>query len=170
MPEETSKFVLNSEEKVLPEHANISHTSSTQPSLLNALWHLLRSHRPAFCRERSFRRMQALLFGYLFSFAQRTVTQALIALGLTEHDWSGFYRLFNEPRIDYEELTECFLSETLEHIPDTEPYVAVVDGVQVPRHSRKMPGTSWLKNPRNPPFKPGSHRAQRFLHLAALLP
>lgn len=33
-----------------------------------------------------------------------------------------------------------------------------------------MPGTSWLKNPRNPPFKPGSHRAQRFLHLASLLP
>lgn len=48
--------------------------------------------------------------------------------------------------------------------------MAVVDGVQIPRHSRKMPGTSWLKNPRTPPFKPGSHRAQRFLHLAALLP
>jgi len=33
-----------------------------------------------------------------------------------------------------------------------------------------MPGTSWLKNPRTPPFMPGPHRAQRFLHLAALLP
>jgi hypothetical protein len=33
-----------------------------------------------------------------------------------------------------------------------------------------MPGTAWLKNPRTPPFKPGSHRAQRYLHLAALLP
>ena len=33
-----------------------------------------------------------------------------------------------------------------------------------------MPGTSWLKSPKTPPFSPGAHRAQRFLHLAALLP
>jgi hypothetical protein len=114
--------------------------------------------------------MQGLLLGHLFSFARRTVTQALVALGLTDHDWSAFYRLFNEPRLDYEALTGCFFHETLPHVPETEPYVAVVDGVQIPRHSHKMPGTSWLKSPRTPPFMPGPHRAQRFLHLAALLP
>lgn len=114
--------------------------------------------------------MQALFFGSLFSFCRHTITQALVALGLTDSDWSAFYRLFNEPRIDYEELTNCFISETLDHVPATEPYVAVVDGLQVPRSSHKMPGTSWLKNPRTPPFMPGIHRAQRFLHLAALLP
>ncbi len=65
---------------------------------------------------------------FLFSFTRHTVTQALIALGLTDHDWSAFYRLFNESRIDYEELTRCFLGEFLCHFPDTEPYVAVVDG------------------------------------------
>lgn len=42
--------------------------------------------------------------------------------------------------------------------------------MQLPRSSHKMPGTSWLKSPRTPPFRPGPHRAQRFLHLAALLP
>lgn len=42
--------------------------------------------------------MQTLLFGDLFSFARRTVTQALVTLGLIEHDWSGYYRLFSEPR------------------------------------------------------------------------
>lgn len=93
-----------------------------------------------------------------------------MALGATDSDCSGFYRLFNEPRMDYETLTGCFLSETLEHIPQSEPYVTVVDGVQVPRHSYRMPGTSRLKNPCTPPFMPGIHRAQRFLHLAALLP
>lgn len=140
------------------------------PPLLAALWKLLAAHRRAFCQQRPFRRAQALLFGHLFCFSRRTVTQALVALGLTDSDWSGFYRLFNEPRIDYELLTGRFLCETLQHMPEDEPYVTVVDGVQVPRHSHKMAGTSWLKNPRNPAFKPGSHRAQRFLHLAALLP
>ena len=140
------------------------------PSLLDALRDLLKAHYPAFHQERTFRRMQALIFGCLFSFARRTVTQALVALGLTDHDWSSFYRLFSERRVDYEELTGCFLRETLEHVAPGDPYVAVVDGVQVPRHSHKMPGTSWLKNPRTPPFMPGIHRAQRFLHLAVLLP
>lgn len=143
---------------------------STSSSLLSELWSLLQAHRPAVRQERSFRRMQALVLGCLFSFACRTVTQALVALGLTDCDWGAFYRLFNEPRVNYGKLTACFFAETLEHAPDTEPYVTVVDGVQVPRHSHKMPGTSWLKSPRTPPFMPGIHRAQRFLHLAALLP
>ena len=56
--------------------------------------------------------------------------QALVALGLTDDDWSAFCRLFNEPRIGYEELGSCFLCETLKHMPETEHYVAVVDGVQ----------------------------------------
>lgn len=150
----------------------MSEHSTTSPGgpLLHELLALLLSHRGAFRQERTFGRMQALIFGYLFSFARRTVTQVLLALGLTDDDWSAFYRLFNGPRIDYEELTGCFLSETLENMPETGPYVVVVDGVQVPRHSHKMTGTSWLKNPRTPPFMPGIHRAQRFLHLAALLP
>jgi hypothetical protein len=149
------------------ERATRSRPSSP---LLSALWGLLRRHRPAFRQERPFLRTQALVFGQLFSFARRTVTQSLVALGLTDHDWSAFYRLFSEPRLDYEALTGCFFRETLPHVPEDEPYVAVVDGVQVPRHSHRMPGTSWLKHPKTPPFSPGPHRAQRFLHLATLLP
>lgn len=146
------------------------HDVPASTPLLGALRSLLIAHRRAFRQERSFNRMQALIFGHLFSFARRTITQVLVALGLTDDDWSSFYRIFNEPRLNYEELTDCFLSETLAHVPEVEPYIAVVDGVQIPRHSHKMPGTSWLKNPRTPPFMPGPHRAQRFLHLAALLP
>ena len=48
--------------------------------------------------------------------------------------------------------------------------MAVVDGMQIPRSSHKMPGTSSLKFLLTPPFSPGPHRVQRFLHLAALLP
>jgi hypothetical protein len=148
-------------------------TSSASPTpLLDALRHLLVSHRCAFRQERTFLRAQALVFGHLFSFARRTLTQALSALGLTEHDdWSAFYRLFSiGSRIDYEALSGRFFEEILTHIAPSEPFVAAVDAVQVPRHSHKMAGTSWLKSPRTPPFRPGPHRAQRFLHLAALLP
>jgi hypothetical protein len=141
--------------------------------LLDALRRLLVAHRPAFRQERTFLRAQALILGHLFAFARRTITQTLVALGVAPCDWSAFYRLFSTPRVDYEALTRCFFSETLAHVSpaaERDCYVAVVDGVQLPRDSHKMPGTSWLKSPRTPPFRPGPHRAQRFLHLAALLP
>ncbi len=110
------------------------------PHLLVELWRLLRSHRPAFRQERIFHRIRALILGHPFCFARRTITQAFVALGLTDHDWTAYYRLFNEPRIDYEEPTSCFFRETLTHTPEDEPFVEVVDGVQVARHSQKMAG------------------------------
>lgn len=154
----------------MPETTSTSPLSPSTP-LLHALWRLLEAHRPAFSQERIFLRAKALILGHLFCFARRTITQALLALGLTDHDWSAFYRIFGqEGRIDYEILSGRFLSETLPHLPPSGPYVAVVDGVQIPRSSRRMPGTSWLKSPKTPPFSHGAHRAQRFLHLACLLP
>jgi hypothetical protein len=74
------------------------------------------------------------------------------------------------PRIDGEALSAELVRQTLAQIPAAGPYVVAVDGVQVPRWSLRLPGTSWLKAPRTPRWKPGIHRAQRFFHLAALLP
>jgi hypothetical protein len=140
------------------------------PPLLAALVGLLLAHRPAFRREAPYRRCAALVFASLFAFARHTVTQLLTALGLTDADWSAWYRLFSVPRLDYDALSGQFVAETLAHVPVAAPYVAVADGVQLPRQSQRMPGTGWLKAPGSPAWKPGLHRAQRYLHLAALLP
>jgi hypothetical protein len=154
----------------MPEDTISPPVTSSLPPLLAALSCLLAAHRPAFRQARPFQRMLALTVAHLFAFARHTVTQALLTLGLTDNDWSAWYRLFSIPRLDYDTLTRCFLRATLVHLPATAAYVTVVDGVQIPRHSRTMPGTAWLKHPETPPFKPGPHRAQRFVHLAALLP
>jgi DDE superfamily endonuclease len=140
------------------------------PPLLVELWQLLAAHRPAVRQSRCFERLRAVVLGHLCTAARHTLTQVLLALGLVDADWTAFYRLFSQPRLDYGLLTRCFVHQTLAQIPQEGPYVVTVDGVQVPRSSRRMPGTSWLKNPRRPPFKPGIHRVQRFVHLAALLP
>jgi hypothetical protein len=134
------------------------------------LWRLLAAHRRAIRQARCVDRLRALVLGQVCSGARRTRTQVLLTLGLIAADWSAFYRLFSHARLDYDVLTRCFVQQTLAQIPPQEPYVAVVDGVQLPRSSQRMPGTSWLKSPRTPPFKPGMHRAQHFVHLAALLP
>jgi hypothetical protein len=109
-----------------------------------------------------------LLLSELFNFARHTITQGLLVLGETENDWSAWYRLFSHKRFDYEALTRLTLRETIKEVPEKQPYVVGVDGVLIPRHSQKMPGTSWWKALGSAPFKPGLARAQRFVHLSWL--
>ena len=138
--------------------------------LLRNLLALLAEARPAFGQARVFARAEALVFGQLLTLGRHTITQSLVSLGLVDDDWSGFYRLLSAPRLDIEALRRCLFRQTLAHTLPNEPYVVAVDGVQVPRHSRTMPGTSWLRSPRTPVWMAGIHRAQRFGDVAWLTP
>ena len=138
--------------------------------LLPGLLELLAAFRSALRQERPYRRGVALVFGSLFAFARHTLSQRLLALGVTEQEWSAWYRRFSLPRVALEALSAELVRQTLAEIPAGGPYVVAVDGVQVPRWSLTLPGTSWLQAPRTPRWQPGIHRAQRFFHLAALLP
>jgi hypothetical protein len=140
------------------------------PALLANLFALIQAHRPAFRQERPFLRAWALVLAELFTFARHTVTQELCTLGLTQADWSAWYRLFSRPRFDEDRLAGCLLRETLQAVLPEQPYVVGIDTTQIPRTSRKLPGSGWLKAPRTPIFKIGIHRAQRFLHGAWLTP
>jgi hypothetical protein len=95
--------------------------SKTNASLLTTLLALIAAHRPAFRQERPYRRAVGLVFAELFSFARHTVTQGLLALGLTEADWTGFYRLFSRPRFDEAVLGQCLLRQTLAESDACEP-------------------------------------------------
>lgn len=144
--------------------------STPAPVLLPAFLGLLASHRPAFQQERTAQRLTVLAVGLLCAFCRHTLTQVLIALGLGGQDWRAAYRLFSVPRFDLEVLCRCFLRQTLRHVTADQPYLVALDGVQVPRRSWRMPGTSWLHDPQSPPFRRGLHRAQRYSHLAWLTP
>ena len=143
---------------------------TTDDNLLHNLVALLEAHRPAFGQKRVFLRALSLLLGDLFVFARHTVTQGLLALGLTDADWSAWYRLFSRPRFDEARVASCLFRETLVHVREDEFYVAVTDGVQVPRSSSKMPGTGWMKGQGTAPFKPGIRPGQRFVTGAMLVP
>ncbi len=154
----------------MAEHTTSHPSTAPLPPLVVVLWHLLAAHRSAVGQQRVYNRLRGLVVGQLCTLVRHTLTQALLALGLQDTDPTAFYRLLGRGRVCYETLTRCFLRETLAQVAADGPYVVVVDGVQVPRTSRRMPGTAWLRCPRNPPWKRGCHRAQFFVHLAALLP
>lgn len=144
--------------------------NSIASPLLQNLFAVLDRHRAAFRQERVYWRAVGMVLGEIFNFGRHTVTQGLMALGMTDGDWSGWYRLFSQRRYKEERVARIFLQETLPHTRPEEPYVVGTDGVQIPRSSWKMPGTSWMKAPRTPVFKVGIHRAQRFMNGSWLTP
>lgn len=138
--------------------------------LLKHLFELLQAHRPIVKQQRVFERLQALFWAEIFVHARHTVTQLLMALGMTEQDWSAWYRLFSAGRFRAEQASEVLFRETLPHIEEGEVYVVAGDATQTPRSSRKMEGSGWLRSPGTAPFQPGIHAAQRWFNGCWLLP
>lgn len=152
----------------MSQHSTVPPTASAQP-LLTTFLALLLPLRAACRQDRPFQRLIALALAAAVTLGRQTISQALATLGLAS-DWSAFYRLFSSPRLDAEALAQHLVASGLELVPETTCCVAVVDGVQLPRTSGRMPGSSWLYNPTSPPFKRGIHRAQRYTDLALLVP
>ena len=145
-------------------------TIAQNPELLKNLQALVAAHRPLFSQQRVYERVRTLLLGELLAVSRHTVTQLLMALGLTEEDWSAWYRLFSRARFKAAAASEVVLAETLVHVGPEEVYVVAGDGTQTPRSSRKLEGSGWLRNLRTPPFMPGIHAAQRWFNCSWLIP
>ena len=138
--------------------------------LLKQLLTLIQAQRAVFKQERSYQRAVALLLAEICVFARHTVTQLLMSLGLTEQDWSSWYRFFSAGRFRAERAAALLLKETLQHVAADEVYVVAGDSTQTPRSGSKIEGVGWLRNLRTPPFKVGIHRAQRWFNGSWLMP
>lgn len=145
-------------------------TIPQNPELLKHLFQLLQAHRSLFKQERTYQRVVALVLAELFVFARHTITQMLMSLGQNESDWSSWYRLLSQRRFSYAAASKVLFEETLKHVPGDAVYVVAGDATQTPRSSRKLEGSSWLRNPRTPPFKVGIHAAQRWFNGSWLVP
>jgi hypothetical protein len=141
-----------------------------QHELLNHLTQLLQAHRHLFRQERVFQRVALLVVAEIVVFARHTITQLLMGVGLTEVDWSSWYRLFTHGRFPYDGASAVLFGETLQHVGPEELYVVAGDGSQTRRSSLKMEGAHWLHNPQSPVFKRGIHIAQRWFNGSWLMP
>ena len=65
---------------------------------------LLGRHEGVFKQQRVYQRVVALVMGELLALGRHTVTQLLLNLGLTDADWSAWYRLFSHQRFDEEKM------------------------------------------------------------------
>jgi hypothetical protein len=138
--------------------------------LLTEMMRLIGLCQVVYGQQRVFNRILALVMGELFAFGRHTITQLLLTLGLTEEDWSGWYRLFSMGRYDEAKTGEVMLSEMLEEVGESEPFVVGADGFHVPRCSQRMPGTGWMRGLATAKFQPGIQRGQRFVEGSWLTP
>lgn len=139
--------------------------------LVKQILKLVEKHRGAFGQERVYLRGMGMVVGELLAFGRHRVTDLLRGLGCTQEDWSAWYRVFQEAgRFKEEEAGAILLRETVAEVEGEEVYTIAVDSTSVSRDSQTMEGTSWLKCPRNPPWRISIHRAQRFLNGSWLTP
>lgn len=134
-----------------------------KPVLLTELMILISKCESGYGQKRVFNRVLALVMAELFAFGRHTITQLLLTLGITEEDWSAWYRLFSYGRFDEEKTAKIMVSEMLTEVDETEAFVVGADGFHVPRCSQKMPGTGWMRGLNTAKFRPGIQRGQRFV-------
>lgn len=141
-----------------------------KPVLMTEMMRLLALCKAECGQERVFNRVLALVMAELFVFGRHTVTQLLMTLGLVEEDWSAWYRLFSKGRFAEERKSAVLLREMLQEVDEKERFVMGVDGFHVPRASKTMPGSGWMKGLNTASFKPGIERGQRFVEGSWLTP
>lgn len=150
---------------------NDSRNETTRPKpLLTEMMRLLGRHEGAFKQQRVYQRVVALVMGELLALGRHTVTQLLLNLGLTDADWSAWYRLFSHQRFDEEKMAGVMLGEVVGEASSEPVFVTGVDGLPVGRSSQKMAGTNWHRGLRTARFRPGIERVQRFVQGSWLAP
>jgi hypothetical protein len=165
---------LSVEMKVRSNISRKSFPMNTMPqgeSWVKALLQGMAASRAGFGQERVYVRAALLALAEVLSFGSHHVTDLLRSVGLVEEDWTAWYRLLQKPsRMDEVQLGAALVAQTRERVQAGQPYVVGIDSTSVWRNSQRMEGTSWLKCPRNPPWKVGIHRGQRFLNVSWLAP
>lgn len=126
--------------------------------------------RDATRQRRVAERLLMLSVGVLLVSGRRMVSRIVVVLGLADEDWSAAYRLFRCGRVDLEVLRRAVVARWLAVQRPHAPLVTVLDGTQLPRTGRHLPGAGWLRAPRSPAWRPGIHRAQRWEGLSGLTP
>lgn len=149
---------------------NNSKEETEKLPLLTELTRLLNNCEQAYRQKRVFNRVLGLVMAELFAFGRHTITQLLLTLGITDEDWSAWYRLFSHKRFDEEKTGELMISEMLSEVPEAEPFIVGADGFHVPRCSKTMPGTGWMRGLNTAKFMPGIQRGQRFVEGSWITP
>lgn len=138
--------------------------------LLPALLALLLRMAQAFTDPRPRPKVLDLALGWLCGPLPKTVTSALHWLEQEQADWSAAYRLLSHDRWQASAFFAPVLAEAfaLSGDPAT-PIYAGQDDTLIRKSGRKLPGTTYARDPLSPAFQVNLVWGQRFLQTALLV-
>ena len=131
---------------------------------------LLQNWRSACSCNSVFDKVRDLSYGIVNCAGKSTVTGFITGAGKQFSDWSSFYRLFSNKRIQMDEVNKSVLNQGIECSPPSDHIVIHVDDTIVRKRGKKVAGTAWRRDPLGPPFHVNFVWAQRYLQLSLAVP
>ena len=138
-------------------------------SLLKNFLFLISLWRPAFCKLDTFNRAKNHAVASICSIGRHTITNLIIWLGHDQLDPTADYRLYNKYKWNVEDLFNPLIQQALPFFKN-EYIVVGADDTRIRKTGKKIPGTSWGRDPMSPPFQINLMWGQRFLQFSLLLP
>lgn len=123
----------------------------------------------AFSNPKVAERARKIAYGNLTCLGRHTISGMITSGGHQFVDWSSFYRLFSEQRIDISKLNDACLEATVDELDDG-MIVAHMDDTIIKKTGKKIPGTSWRRDPLGPPFHTNFIWGQRFIQMSMTVP
>jgi len=102
-------------------------------------------------------------------FGRRTISRTISALGRSDRDWSGDYKMFSRCEWEPERLFDPVVDEYLDRYPRM-PVVAAIDDTNIRKTGRKIESARWQRDPLSPPFHLNLVYGLRFLQASLLFP
>ena len=139
-------------------------------SLLDDLLDLLTTSALALTDPRPRRKFVQLGLGWLCAAKPKTLTSALEWLDQRQQDWSANYRLFSQTHWESQMAFAPVLTQALSHSScGTQRVYCGQDDTLLRKSSRKIPGTTYARDPLSPPFQINLVLGQRFVQTSLLL-
>jgi hypothetical protein len=138
-------------------------------SLLDAFEGLLWEAREVFSQHRTFLRARQLALGFVITWGRHTISRALCAIHRQFEDWSASYRLFSRAPWKPAALFRPVIRQCLELVGQNELLCFALDDTALRKSSKKIPGTSYARDPMSPKFHPNLILGQRFIQATFLL-
>jgi hypothetical protein len=145
-------------------------TKGDHMSLLKQFMSILMLWRTAFCKEEAFMRSQEHAIASLCSFGRRTITNYAILFGREHIVPTADYKLYTYCKWKVEDLFDPILKLSLDYFEDSEYITLAADDTKLHKTGKKIPHTSWHRDPMSPPFHTNFIWGLRFLQYSVLLP
>ena len=132
-------------------------------SLLQEGWH------DVFAQHRTHHRAVEHALTLPMVMGRRTISRTICCMDRAQQDWTADYKLFSRSGWQTEGLFAPVLIHYLDRYPKG-PIGIAFDDTKVPRSGKKVPGSSWQRDPMSPPFHVNFVHGLRFIQGSLLFP